>query len=363
MSKLIKRGIVFILVFFVIGELTIRTSDALKGNNFFSNERDRLIIKNKNPIVPFTIFGPNYYTEKDGVKYISSTHNELYPLEKPDNTFRIVCLGGSTTENDVAYRDYKIHYPLVLQRLLKQEYPNKNIEVINAGYSAYSTAHLLIVLLLDVISWKPDLVIVSENINDMDATYWNDLKYDYSNKYGSKQFIPDYYDRFTPMNALFHWSSFYWFLEEKIQLYSEKFRPEKKITKISYGDIPPKISQDVFRRNLLNFYNIATKWNISVLYATQPLNSNTGNFGYKAWDDKLKNVKLPLDSERKAHHKFFNKIIKEVAINTNSYFLDNDSLLGGDPKYFIDEVHYSKTGIEKLATDYRDYIVSKNIIK
>ena len=77
----------------------------------------------------------------------------------------------------------------------------------------------------------------------------------------------------------------------------------------------------------------------------------------------MKNVKVPLDSERKSHHEFFNKIIKEVALNTNSYFLDNDSLLGGEPKYFMDEVHYSKIGIEKLAGNYRDYIISKNIIK
>ena len=364
MNKLIKRGMVFILVFIAIGELAIRASDAVKGNNFFSNEfRDKLVIKNKNPIVPFTIFGPVYYVEKNGVKYISSSHNELYPLKKTANTFRIICLGGSTTESPFAYKDYKIHYPLVLQRLLREAHSNKNIEVINVSFSAYSTAHLLVLLLLDVISWEPDLVIICENINDMDATYRNDLKFDYSNKYGSRPFMPDFYDNYTTLNVLFRWSSFYWFLEKRITIYSEKSRPKKEIPKTSYGKTPPKISQDIFRRNLLNFYYITSKWNIPLLYSTQPLNSITGSFGYLVWDDAMKNVKVPLDSERKSHHEFFNKIIKEVALNTNSYFLDNDSLLGGEPKYFMDEVHYSKIGIEKLAGNYRDYIISKNIIK
>ncbi len=363
MNRLIKRGIVFILVFFAVGELAIRTSDALKGDNFFSNEQNRLSAKNGNPIIPFTVFGPHFYTKKDGVKYISSTHNELYPLIKPKNTFRIVCMGESTTENDVAYRDYKMHYPLELQRMLQQKYPDKNIEVINTSYAAYSSAHLLVLLLLDVISWNPDLVVISENINDLDAAYWDDLNFDYSNKYGTLQFLPDYYEKFTTLNVLFQWSSFYWYLKDRVRYYSEKFQQKKEMTRISYGNEPPKLGQEIYKRNLLNFYYIANKWNIPVLYSTEPLNSITGSFGYSYWNEKIKTVRLPLDSERKEHHEFYNKIIKEVAKSTNAYFIDNDSLFGGDSKYFIDEVHYTKLGIKELAKNYFDYIVSKNIIK
>ena len=363
MKRLLKRGIIFIIVFFAIGEVAIRTEDALKGNNFFSNDRNRLAAKNENPIVPYTIFGPHFYTEKDGIKYISSTHKELYPLVKPKNTFRVICMGESTTENEVSYNDYKIHYPLILQRMLQQKYPNKNIEVINISYAAYSSAHLLVLLLLDVISWKPDLIIISQNINDLDAAYWSGLNYDYSNKYGTQQFLPDYYEKFTTLNVLFQWSSFYWYLEDRIRYYSEKFQQKKKLTKISYGNKPPELGREIYKRNLLNFYYIANKWNIPVLYSTQPLNSITGSFGYFFQTENNKTVRLPLDSERKEHHEVYNKIIKEVAKSTNSYFLDNDSLMGGNPKYFIDEVHYTKLGIEKLSKDYFDYIVSKNIIK
>ena len=67
-------------------------------------------------------------------------------------------------------------------------------------------------------------------------------------------------------------------------------------------------------------------------------------------------------TQRRAHHKFFNNIIKEVAINTNSYFVDLDSLLGGNPENYIDGLHYSKIGTEKLANDFHDYIISHQII-
>lgn len=126
----VKILIFTLIILFFMGELTVRIKDTIKGYNFFSNaHRDKLIInyKSANPI-PFRTFGPNFYEEKDGVKYISSSHHELYPLTKPENAFRIVCFGGSTTRNQWTYERYKLHYPLVLQELLQQKYPEKRLK-------------------------------------------------------------------------------------------------------------------------------------------------------------------------------------------------------------------------------------------
>ena len=355
-----------IIVLFCMGELSVRIIDAFRGHNFFSNaHRDKLIInyKSANPI-PFRTFGPKFYEIKDGVKYISSTHGELYPLIKSENTFRIVCFGGSTTRNQWTYEKYKLHYPLVLQELLKKKYPEKNIEVINVGYDAYSTPHFLILLELDVISWSPDLVIISENNNDISASYWVNFSFDYSNKYSLEKYnIPDFTKQFTTINTLFRWSSFYWFIKEKIDKLNLSSTLSNQKKKTSMGNEPPKVSQYIFRRNLLNFYYISQNWNIPVLYASQPRKSNTqpSDFMPSKLDPGL--LVYATLSEKAAHHKFFNNIIKEVATNTRSYFLNNDSLLGGDEKYFIDAFHYSKIGIEKLAHNYFDYIVAENIIK
>jgi hypothetical protein len=144
----IKIMILFgpIVILFFIGELTIRISDAIKGYNFFPNEHiDKLVLKT-DPIKPFRTFGPNYFAEKDGVKYISSLHGELYPLKKAENTFRIVCFGGSSTYNIWSYEKYGLHYHGVHQKLLSASYPDKKIEVINDGFDSYSTPHLIILL-------------------------------------------------------------------------------------------------------------------------------------------------------------------------------------------------------------------------
>ena len=361
-----------IAILFFLGELGVRIHDVIKGHNFFSNYRDKLIINysTANPI-PFRTFGPKYYAEKNGKEYISSSHNELYTIHKPKNTFRVVCFGGSTTRNEWAYEKYKIHYPLVLQDLLQKEYPDKKIEVINVGYDAYSTPHFLILLELDVISWSPDLVIISENLNDISASYWVNFSFDYSNKYKLKSYnIPDYTKDFTTLNALFQWSSFYWFIKDKIDkinrgILEKEISNSKQINtyKESLGDEPPKISQYIFKRNLLTFYYISHNWGIPVLYASQPMKANAKESDYlpNKLDPKLFVNVTP--SEKIAHHKFFNKIIKEVADSTGSYYLDNDSLLAGKVEYFIDAVHYSKLGIEKLANNYFDYLKSKKIIE
>ena len=364
MNLFLKKGIVFILIFVAIGEIAVRTRDFLKGHGFFSNYRDKLIL-NESTIIPFRMFGPHLYTEVSGKKYIISSHGELYRLEKPKNTFRIICLGGSTTENDFVYKKYKIHYPLILQKLLQHSIKDKKIEVINEGFDAYATPHMLILLELDVISWAPDLIIESENANELDAAYWKNFQLDYSNKYGTKWFLPEFLQDYTTINAVFHWSSLYWYIKDKIHSYKENINRDNLIPqrRKSLGNIPLQISQYIFKRNLLNFYTIAHFWGIPIIFASQPINSNLGSAVFSNYDeDEPRNVQ-PLLPEWKQQYKFYNNLIKEVADSTSSYFIDNDSSFAEDSIYFYGAVHYTKLGVEKLAHNYADYIISRKIIK
>ena len=365
MNSFIKKGIIFILMFLVVGEFSIRARDYLKGYGFFSNEfRDKLMFS-ESTIVPFRMFGPRYYTEKNGEKYIVSSHDELYPLKKPKNTFRIVCFGSSTTRNEFVFRKYKIHYPLLLQNFLQDSIKNKNIEVINVAFDAYATPHFLILLELDVVSWSPDLIIISENNNDLDAAYWKDFQFDYSNKYGTKWFLPQFLENYTTINALFHWSSLYWYIKDKIRDYERNLNRNNlaRRRRAHFGNMPPEIIQYTFRRNLLDFYSIAHRWGISVLYASQPINANIESADFLPYDEDAPRDVQPLLPEYKHQFKFFNNILKQVADSTNSYFVDNDSSFAEDSIYFHDAIHYTKLGVEKLAHNYADYIISKKIIK
>jgi lysophospholipase L1-like esterase len=92
---------------------------------------------------------------------------EDFPLVKPPGTIRVVCLGASTTEGLVYDNET---YPYYLQQELRQRYPDKNIEVINAGHHAYRARDNLALLEQEILPLRPDIIIWYEAANDLNFT-------------------------------------------------------------------------------------------------------------------------------------------------------------------------------------------------
>lgn len=91
-----------------------------------------------------------------------------FSAEKPEKTFRIVCLGGSSV---FGYRlNDEESWPAQLEKRFHDGgYPF--VEVINAGVAGYTTYHSLILLITRILDLNPDLVIVNQTWNDM--KYWH----------------------------------------------------------------------------------------------------------------------------------------------------------------------------------------------
>ena len=93
--------------------------------------------------------------------------------DQPDLT--IAFLGGSTTE--CTYVDEDNRFPYLVGRLLERQ-THLRVNSYNAGRSGSNTLHCLNVLMNKVVSLKPDIVVLMENINDLailmyEKTYWN----------------------------------------------------------------------------------------------------------------------------------------------------------------------------------------------
>ncbi len=96
---------------------------------------------------------------------------EFGPTKSP-NTLRIVCLGDSWTFGHNADQDKS--YPVRLEALLKEAFPNMNVEVLNLGMLA-STSHIgLEVLKERALSLNPDIVLIGYSMNDAYLTGWHD---------------------------------------------------------------------------------------------------------------------------------------------------------------------------------------------
>ncbi|PJE64603.1 MAG: hypothetical protein COU90_02065 [Candidatus Ryanbacteria bacterium CG10_big_fil_rev_8_21_14_0_10_43_42] len=347
---LLTGTLVLLLVF---SEGAARIIDNAHGGDFAANKA-----RAERPIIPFRMFGPVLYEKTNEGMEIIGRHGERYPFEKGEDTFRIVALGGSTTQNRIS----GIHYPLVLEQLLQEQFPEKKIEVINAGNSAYATPHLITLLSLDIISWNPDLIIVSENINDLTVSYFPDFSLDYSNKYKNETFIP-YPSR---LQALFGWSRLYWIMRSRKEALTFRLLETSNAVynRKSYGDQAPEEGKAVFKRNLDTIVDVAEAHAIPVILATQPLEPSE-----EYWDRHMRYktyntiTVYPLHNEFVLHHKDFNATIKEVAEEKEVFFIDNDAVFGGERELFTDFVHYTKEGVEVLAHSYFDFITERNIIR
>ncbi|KPK23678.1 MAG: hypothetical protein AMJ61_15365 [Desulfobacterales bacterium SG8_35_2] len=94
---------------------------------------------------------------------LNNFNQQSFPLEKAPGTFRIFCLGGSTTYGR-PYNDIT-SFAGWLRELLPAADRNKNWEVINAGgisYASYRAAHLM----EELINYQPDLFIIYTGHNE-----------------------------------------------------------------------------------------------------------------------------------------------------------------------------------------------------
>lgn len=339
MIKNVVAIVMSLLICLVVMEVGLRTYDAVNGRSFFSSAT----------IIPYRIFGSSLYDRSDGELRIRSHHGEIFPLAKPEGTVRIVSFGGSTSVNSAVFAAHGIHYSSLLQDRLNDRFDGKTFEVINVANEAYATTHSITLLAFDVLSWDPDIVIMSHNVNDLHASFFPDFVPDYANKYGH-----DYYSmpwlRHTCVNIR---------LCRTIRSRIEKARliahPARRK---SYGPEPSELVQDVFERNLESFALLAKSRGIDVIIGSQPLKDLTAaefdeDVGVKSYNA---DIYYPLHDEFIGHHGRFNEIIKTSAERLDVGYADNAERFAGNPDYFLDLVHYSKAGVELLARNYETII-------
>lgn len=337
-------------------EVALRVVDVRQGRSFFPTHGN--ILAEPFPSVkPFRTFGFDPYRKAQGVTMISDTWRRDFALEKPAGTYRIVCFGGSTT----AHRMGGIHYPRLLQQKLRSDAGRDNIEVINVGSAAYATPHSIILLALDVLSWQPDLVILSHNINDLLAVYFPGIRHDYWNKYQNDYYaVPDFSARYSWNNVLFQHSRLYWFGAGLLEQGRQK-RAERNTVlhrQIPFDRAAFALGKDIFQRNVRTFVKMAQAADLKVILGTQSHEPSEAYFmrhmAHKPYNDV---AVYPSHAEHIEFHAAYNTAIREVAEETGAILVDNELAMQGRPDYFIDHVHNSSEGLRVLAQHYGEAIM------
>jgi len=88
-----------------------------------------------------------------------------FSKDKPDNTYRIITVGGSTTFGSGVTDENT--WPRILDKKLQSISESKNIEVINAGVNGIASFNENKLIKEKLIHYKPDLIIVYDGMNDV----------------------------------------------------------------------------------------------------------------------------------------------------------------------------------------------------
>lgn len=146
----------FPIILLVLTEFTLRLARYGNDLSLFTTE----IINGKQYYFVNPDVKARYFARVDFSPNISPDH---FQMPKPDSTFRIFCLGGSTTAG-FPY-SFVGSFSTFLRDRLNAMFPEWHIEVINLGMTA-TNSFTVVDLARELIDYQPDLFIVYDGHNE-----------------------------------------------------------------------------------------------------------------------------------------------------------------------------------------------------
>jgi GDSL-like Lipase/Acylhydrolase family len=249
-----------------------------------------------------------------------------FAYAKPPGVIRIAALGASTTADG---------YPAMLEEYLNARVAaqSNRFEVMNFGHAFYTSAHVLVNFVLNVIDFAPDYVIIHQAANDEHARASEaEFRGDYSHYLKVFQ-PPRIWDRYilrvsVPYRALKFYldpSPEWMFVEAASQTRRKELQRPLNARELG-----------VFRRNIETIIDVASARQIKVVLTTMPHST----------DERYGHLHL--------HHiDQFNEVLRSIAANHDRLlFVDLDKLMTGkDNHLFLDVVHVNDTG-RRMKVEY-----------
>jgi tetratricopeptide (TPR) repeat protein len=127
------------------------------------------VVQEEDPTIGFSSYIPLFVEDESLGQYVLNPvkadhfNSQQFPISKSTNTFRIFCLGGSTTYGR-PYGD-KTSFCGWLREFLPTADPSENWEVINAGGISYAS-YRLATISEELVHYQPDLFIIYSGHNE-----------------------------------------------------------------------------------------------------------------------------------------------------------------------------------------------------
>ena len=286
----------------------------------------------RGPILPTNNLG--YVNGNDG--------NRDVLMPKPKDVFRINCLGASTTQYYLSYKDHIYSYPLELEKILKEK-NNLNLEVNNCGTGGYTSSDLLVRFLLQIIDTSPDVLVIYHGYNDISSYLTSDFKSDYS--HSRKNLGETYFKYYLGSLMPYIPINFINCLQNKWFSQNSRYSLVDSISKGQFK-IDNKIEEGLrsYERNIQHIITVCKSYNIEVILSTYCFFLH----------EKAKDVEI-----HKVYENIINKenlVIKKLAAKNNLKLVDAYNLIPKNNNNFVDTVHFTHNGMKLLAKHISEQI-------
>ena len=309
---------------------------------------------------------PNFKNDKGDAHNSLGFRGEEIIIPKPENEYRIVCIGGSTTyTTDVD--NYKYSYPYLMEEKLKNM-GYSNIKVINAGVGNADTWYSLINLEFRVLDLDPDMIIVYHGDNDVESRMVFPYEFYRGDNTGrvvsliEKLQQENIIDKSLTLRIVGRilfgyikpYGSLHGLHSADTCVYDEYF------SQINNNTYPQGIFKNIDGIDILNTNKpIYTERNVRNMIAV--CNANGINIVLSSF------ISVPLSEETssKLYQKAIednNKIMKALSFEYKTPFFDFKRVMPIDKKYWVNRgVHVNEQGAKIKAELFADFI--KNYIK
>jgi lysophospholipase L1-like esterase len=302
------------------------------------------------------------WTSPDGLNRFNSLgyRGEEVEIPKPAGVYRIIALGGSTTYGS-GVKDWRDAYPAQLGQVLREDYGYTNVEVVNGGVAGHNSWETLANLAFRALDLEPDLVILYQNTNDVQARIvppsayrgdnsglrkvWDTEAVELATSWPMR--VPSVLWRYTAVN-------FGWFGIEPVSLDMAVSNPctgrraKSSCLGMTTAEALEANPPIYYERNVRNIVAVAQVNGVEVLLLTWAYSPEFE--GYAS------------NPEYQAAFAEHNEIIRRLADELDIYFYDFASEMPPDAKYWSDGRHMTVEGNRLRAELIAAYIDEVGVI-
>jgi len=283
-------------------------------------------------------------------------------VPKPEGTYRILALGGSTTYGTAVDKPSDT-YPAQLEAILQEEYGHTNVEVINGGVSGYTSWETVGNLAYRGLDIEPDFIIVYQNTNDVHSRIVRPENYA-SDASGSAVI----YTR-NQLEGRDHWTlrvpsvlwrflgfNFKWFTRRPLDISLTQPCTGFMATEDCLGMSPSEALEAnppiYYERNIRTIVGIAQAHEVDVLLLTWAYST-----GYLS-----PTYEYVLRPEYQASFAEHNEIMADIGDDLDTYFYDFAADMPTDREYWFDGRHLTAEGSHLQAELIAAYIDQLGIV-